>query len=164
MRIKYPRHITKSLLFLTTLLIFTSCKLLESPIINNCSSNVQVDIHYDEDLVQYIPRGMDGFYKWIDKSTEDNRSQMIAFDSSNFKASYLLKYSDTLIIKPAIKFLGDTYFLINDISFINDQDTIGVDDLVDPFGFIFIHDSTEYYPFKIEDAYFKELDEETKSY
>jgi hypothetical protein len=163
MKLKVNVYKNKVFLIVIITIIFTGCKFLKSAIINNCSSNTKIDIHFEEEFLPFIPGDTNRFYKLIDKSTENNKVERLCLDSVNFIVSYLLNPADTFYIKPAIKHRKDTIYIIRKMSFINNMDTILIDNY-DLFEFVFFNDSIKYNPFKIEDYYFRKLDEEKNLY
>ena len=136
-------------------LLLSGCKLfLESSLINNCSSNTKIIIQYEKELVPYLI-DPNSFYKLINKSLEGNAPEKIFIDSANLMVNYMLDSKDTFFIKPALKFQNDTAYLISQISFINDQDTIVASDFVD-FNLLFFNPDSQFHPVKLEARFFRD--------
>ncbi len=139
------------IVFITILL--SSCKLLESELINGCNNKIDIEVQYEKALSDFTG-DPNSFYKWINKSIEKNKKDRLIIDSNNLKIKYFLYPSDTFYINPAIKYRKDTIFLINKISFINDLDTLIADEYW-IFKQMFYNNDNEM-PFKIIDSYFKD--------
>ncbi len=139
----------------------TSCRLyLESSIINKCKANTEVIIQFDKDLFSYLLKDTNSYYKFIDKMTERNNNiERISLDTINLITYYRLNPKDTFYIKPAIKFWNDTLYFLKKVSFINKNDTIMTEDYL-IFDAIFFNSNDQYNPFKLEDYYFRELDQQ----
>ncbi len=157
MRLNHIRN-NKFLLIVLIPIILASCTKLESKIINKCSSDIEINIQYDKEIFFYFPDGEDGFYNWLEKTTEKSSDKRIIFDKNTLTDKYLLHPNDTFFIIPAVKFKHkrDTAYTINSISMINGLDTIFINN-PDVFRHIFFNDSAKYNPLKLEDSFFRDI-------
>jgi len=134
-------------------IILSSCKLLESEIINESSDIIDVEVKAEEGMLKFYWSDMKSYNKWVEKIVEKNRRERFSIDTLNLKFNYLLYPTDTFHIKPAFIYSSDTLYLINKISFIKNSDTLIIDDYSD-FNSVFFN-KEGFYPLRLLDEYFK---------
>ena len=83
------------IVFITILL--SSCKLLESELINGCNNKIDIEVQYEKALSDFTG-DPNSFYKWINKSIEKNKKDRLIIDSNNLKIKYFFYILQILFI------------------------------------------------------------------
>ncbi len=107
-----------------TMIIIGCDPLTKSEIINNCDSDILVQLQFDKDLLDSTWHGANSYIAYLNDfgGMKDNR---ILFDSINLIATYRLTKNDTFLVHGAVG--THPRFIFNRLVLIKNSDTVNFD-------------------------------------